>query len=111
MKQEMTMMSTGNKEALLKQKRKNKTREFLFVLLVTAYPIINFLIFYLYKNISSILLAFQEYDIARNLSWVGFKNFKIFFQELFTPGNIYLIGLKNNLIAHQRKRGRGLCGP
>lgn len=100
MKQEMTMMSTGNKEALLKQKRKNKTREFLFVLLVTAYPIINFLIFYLYKNISSILLAFQEYDIARNLSWVGFKNFKIFFQELFTPGNIYLIGLKNNLIAY-----------
>ena len=100
MKQQITMVPGGTRQTLLKQKRKNKTRELIFILLVTAYPMINFLIFYLYKNASSVLVAFQEYDIAHNVSFAGFKNFEIFFKELFTPGNSYLIGLKNNLIAY-----------
>ena len=66
MKEELTIASAENREALLRQKRKNKTREFLFILLVTAYPMINFIVFYLYKNMSSIALAFQEYDNINN---------------------------------------------
>lgn len=100
MEQQIAMMSNENREMLLKQKRKNKTREFLFILLVTAFPMMNFIVFYLYKNASSIVLAFQEYDITHNLTWVGFQNFKVFFKDLFTPGNSYLIGLKNNVIAY-----------
>lgn len=100
MKHENTMTLDVNRAVLLRQKKMNKLRELLFILIVTAYPIINFLIFYLYKNISSILLAFQEYNIDHELSWIGFKNFEVFFTELFTPGNTYLIGLKNNLIAY-----------
>ncbi len=73
-------------------------RELIFIILVIAYPVVNFLVFYLYKNVSSFMLAFQDYDTNFQLHWVGLQNIKYFFKELVVPGNVYLIGLSNNLI-------------
>ena len=89
-----------NKKVLLRQKSRNKMIEYGFVLIMLAYPMVNFIVFYLYKNFSSILLAFQGYDANFQLNWVGLENFKIFFRDLFAPNSDYVIGLKNNLISY-----------
>ena len=54
------------------KKRSNKTRV-LFILFGITIPIINWLIFYVYANFSSILMAFQ--DAEGNLSLVNFVRF------------------------------------
>ena len=99
MEHETILTPEARRAILLKQRRQNKIIEFLFILAVIAYPITNFLIFYLYKNATSILMAFQQYDADYKLQWVGLENFKIFFKGFGEPGNLYLVGLRNNLIA------------
>ena len=82
MEHETILTPEARRAILLKQRRQNKIIEFLFILAVIAYPITNFLIFYLYKNATSILMAFQQYDADYKLQWVGLENFKIFFKDL-----------------------------
>ena len=46
--------------------RKNKVKRALFVIAMIIIPLINFFVFYLYVNFSSILMAFQ--DVNGNLT-------------------------------------------
>lgn len=71
-----------------RKKKKKEKAALIFCLCMLAYPLIQWLIFYVYGNINSILLAFQKYDVAKAeyvfLSWGDlFKNFKDVFADLF----------------------------
>lgn len=54
-----------------------KKRDLLFYIALMAFPVIQFVVFYIVVNINSITLAFKEYDIAAGKTlFVGFENFK-----------------------------------
>ena len=51
-----------------------------FILLFLAVPVANFLVFWLYVNFDSILLAFQIPQSDGSIEW-GLDNFRRFFSE------------------------------
>lgn len=77
----------------------NKRRA-VFSLLMLAIPILHFLIFYLYINLSSFALAFKKYEIISGVGMVSsfakFENFENAFSQLFSVSGWNMI--KNSLI-------------
>lgn len=67
------------KKQLLKQ---GKIGEIGFLCIILILPITNFLVFYLYVNIDSLMLAFQKIDLAGVAHFAGFENFKTVFSEI-----------------------------
>lgn len=65
-----------------------KQKDLLFYVLLMAYPVIQFCIFYVVVNFNSILLAFKDYNYgttgfeSAGYQWVGFKQFTKIFTEL-----------------------------
>lgn len=86
----MDMKKTKKSSGLAATDRKNM----LFIALVVALPVLQFLVFYVYVNINSIIMAFQSYlpgsDGANgsNGGFSGFHldNFRRAFSELFSAG-------------------------
>lgn len=81
--------------------RNGKTQRTLFIILFLAYPIINWLVFFLYVNIDSIKLAFQTWSISEgkyvNVGWVNFERvLKSFFSADSHPQ--YRYGIRNSLL-------------
>lgn len=73
----------------------SRGRTAFFIVALLIIPIINWLIFWLYINIDSILLAFQD---ARTGAFT-FANFELFWDKLTNPiANEIGIALKNTLI-------------
>ena len=77
--------------------KKNKRKEILFLFAMLAVPVANWLLFWLYVNFSSILLAFQD---ARTGEFT-FNNFVTFWDNLTMPGGEIGIAVNANLIIHQ----------
>ena len=77
----------------------NKRRA-VFSLLMLAIPILHFLIFYLYINLSSFALAFKKYEIISGAGMVSsfakLENFKNALSQLFSVSGWSMI--KNSLI-------------
>ena len=74
--------------------------ELIFCLLVIALPVIQFIVFYIAVNFSSILLAFQKFngDLAETkYSFAGLENFQRLWTDLTQTTNL-LEALKNSLI-------------
>ncbi len=72
--------------------RKNKSLIF-FILFACAVPVINWLVFYVYPNASSVVMAFQ--DSEGNLS---LTNFERLWTEFQLPTSTIRVALKNTLI-------------
>lgn len=53
----------GGKRKRRKKRKRKDTAALVFCICMLAYPILQWLIFYVYANINSILLAFQKYDV------------------------------------------------
>jgi ABC-type sugar transport system permease subunit len=76
----------------------------LFCWSIVILPIIQFLVFYVYVNFNSIMLAFKEYKISLDplvpdtISWIGFKNFTDVWRDLFSAGGDLLYMTGNSLI-------------
>lgn len=92
-------LSTKKKQKTLTTKRRN---EAIFFTCLVAYPIIQFLIFYVAVNINSILLAFQDYNVeTATFSYLGFENlfdnFKDFISDM--QGSQSMITATKNSIA------------
>lgn len=80
------------------KKRKRKTwGETLFIIGMLFIPVVHLLIFWLYKNIDSILLAFQMPAAGGGTKW-GFENFGTLFKEFTLPDSNILGALKNTFI-------------
>ena len=70
------------RQGLFKSYTRTEKRGALFALALLAFPIAQFLVFYLYINISSITLAFLQPD-----NNYGFANFERVFEEFFRSGD------------------------
>lgn len=61
---------------------KRKRRDYLFVALLLAYPVLQFVITWVFINIGSILMAFQRQDAFGDTHWT-FEQFAIVWRDLF----------------------------
>lgn len=79
-------------------KNTRKIKRVIWYCCFTAIPILQFLIFYVYVNLNSFILAFQEYSLNEvgkyKIVFAGFNNFKYVLNYL--KDNLYL--LTNSLI-------------
>lgn len=80
----------------MKQKAK-PLREKLFIIGMLAIPVLHFLVFWVYVNFNSILMAFQRNGIDGQPYWTFFW-FQTLWGELFTKGSTLLTALKNTMI-------------
>lgn len=80
---------------LVKAKKKKKIDKNLvcFILFAVTVPILNWLVFYIYPNISSILMAFKDSEGALSI-----ENFRRLIVELSLPTSDLRIALINTLI-------------
>ncbi|MCQ2742076.1 MAG: sugar ABC transporter permease [Bacilli bacterium] len=73
----------------------SKRRTSLFIVALLFIPIAHWLVFWLYININSIFLAFQDFRTGE----ATFVNFQLFWEKLTSPvGNEIGIALRNTLI-------------
>lgn len=82
------------------QKRKGitkRTRDNIFIALMLLLPVVQFLVFYVYVNIDSILMAFQTPLSGGKTVW-GFANFQQLFKEFVIPDSVILNALVNTMI-------------
>ena len=75
-----------------------KKSHFFFYLSIVAFPILQFLVFYVYVNLNSFVLSFQKYDFgAGKFVWNGINNFKDIFLD-FGRDESMRASVKNSLI-------------
>lgn len=75
-----------------------KRSHFFFYLSIVAFPILQFLIFFVYMNLNSFALAFQKYDFdVGKFVWNGLHNFKNIFLD-FSRDESMSASVKNSLI-------------
>ena len=75
-----------------KKLSKLKSKQTIFIVTMLAIPVAHFLVFWLYKNFSSILLAFKNIDFANDgKEYWTLSNFKAVF-DMFSKGNLPLYG-------------------
>lgn len=80
----MENLSTLTYKKPKKNKLTKKSRDYIFVVIMLAYPVLQFLITWLFVNINSLMHAFQGYNIRTNeYFWVGFDNFVTIIKNVF----------------------------
>ncbi len=78
-----------------------------FYALLLAFPVLQFIIFYVCVNLNSILLAFKVYDYDTGAySFAGFSNFTFVFNQFGTV--IFQSAIKNSLILYVFTLGIGV---
>ena len=83
------------------KRKKRFDKKLLFYCALLALPLLQYAIFYIYVNFNAFFLAFMEYDtVAKQSSFVGFKNFETVLHNFFVGPSAYHFGvrLKNSLI-------------
>lgn len=85
------------KEIALKKQKMPLSRK-LFIICMITYPILQFLVFWVYVNFNSILMAFQTLDyMSQSVKWVGFDNFVKVWNDLINIPDL-LNCIKNSVI-------------
>ncbi len=85
------MKSTNKTKVKIKRKKMSTGRK-LFILGCTIIPVINWLVFYVYCNISSVLLAFKDGD------QLSLRHFVRIFEEFSYSGSDLQLAFKNTMI-------------
>lgn len=68
-----------------KKRLSKKGRDYIFIVVMLFYPVLQFLITWLFVNINSLMHAFQSYNIRTNeYFWVGFDNFVSIIKSVFS---------------------------
>lgn len=66
------------------KKKKFFTKTNVFIMLMLAYPILHFLIFWVYVNFNTVVLSFQRWSVGQNKEvFANFDNYTRFFKTLF----------------------------
>lgn len=67
-----------------KTQLKKKTKQRIFIILMLAYPVLQFLLFFGYVNFDTILLTFQKFSWSEGkYIYSGFDNYGMFFDRIF----------------------------
>lgn len=75
--------------SFIKKKRKKTKNEIAFICLLLAIPVLHFCLFWLYINIDTIFLSFQELNMqSGEWEWSGFSNYNRFFHEFTREGSV-----------------------
>ena len=74
-----------------------KVRIHIFGYTLLAYPLLLFIVLYLYGSINGLLLSFQSVDYLGEKTWVGFSNYVTFIKNVFTDGDVVGISMWNSL--------------
>ncbi len=84
---------SGKKKSVTTKRR----NEAIFYYSVIAFPLLQFLVFYVGVNFNSILLSFRDYSVttAGGYSWVGFDNYIQFFKDFFYGNTLKEIALNS----------------
>lgn len=95
-----------------KEKRvlKRKHKRMIFYAVMMIIPMLNFLIFYVYQNFSTIIMAFEKYSPVEgatgyNVVFSGFENFAAIFRML-NNGNWFMV--LNSFLVFLLKTGLGI---
>ena len=88
-----------NFKQITDQKKKKKLSKLIFYLCLIALPMLQYLIFYIYVNINSFVLAFQEVDMSGTVNFVAFQNFEKVLTDLFNEVRFSYIA-KNSAIIY-----------
>ena len=93
-----------NNALLFKRKKwgRRDVKDMVFVAILSVLPMLQFLIFYVYVNINSVVMAFQTYKSdpvsgSGGYVWYGMRNFVRAWKE-FAHDKVLLIALKNSAI-------------
>jgi ABC-type sugar transport system permease subunit len=78
-----------------KQIKRNKS---LFIFCMLLIPVVHFIIFWIYVNIDSLLIAFQRIDEETGLKYFTDKNFRLIFELFRTSNSQMWQAIKNTLI-------------
>ncbi len=89
----MAAIELNLKKAGKKYRRPGRRKETIFLVCILVPLLLHWILFFVYGNLNSVLLAFQRYDVASNsyrfLSGnKAFENFSRFFGDLFSGGNV-----------------------
>lgn len=85
--------TTDNGKKIKRNKKKKEKSALIFCLCMLAYPLLQWLVFYVYGNVNSVLLAFQKYD-STNAQFVFlplgeiFNNFSNVISDLFNGSGL-----------------------
>lgn len=60
---------------------KRKFKRGLFIFLMLAYPVFQFLVMWIFVNFDSIRMTFQKYDTIEGWRYVGFENYANWFEK------------------------------
>ena len=86
---------------MVNRKIKKNWRKSLCVGGVLAYPLICFLVFYVFVNANSIIMAFQRIDVYGNKTFYGIENFRAYFGKMFDgSGTLVSTSIKNSLLMY-----------
>ena len=88
--------STGNLIPKNKRKKADVSRT-LFILSIITYPLLLFIVFYVYVNLNSIVMAFTQSNIYGKTWFVGFANFKSFITKMFSNGDLISQSMINSV--------------
>ena len=73
-----------------------KRRDIVFFSTILFWPIVTFLLLYVYVNFNMIMLAFKEFNPEDNRFYFeGFTNFKLFFKDLTTDDTMKLSAINS----------------
>lgn len=73
-------------------------KERFFIIAMLIIPISNFLMFWAYTNIDTLLMAFQKWDSAKGKDVWTMNNFKLLFEEMSKTDSSIWINLKNTAL-------------
>ena len=81
-----------------RRKKKINKKHLLFYIALIALPLLQYAIFYIFVNVNTFVLAFQDYDaFTEKGQFVGLQNIKEAFNDLFNNPD-FLIMFKNSAI-------------
>lgn len=74
---------TGESRAVIPNRHKPKIKRGIFIALMLAWPVFQFLVFWIFINFDSILMTFQKFNTkSGSWSFVGLDNYKTLFQKI-----------------------------
>ena len=97
-----TLFRKENKKSRLAKKT---VVEWVFCYGFLAYPLILFVVFYVYVNLNSFVMAFQNINLDGSRNFVGFAHFTDFITSVFAESGVIKISFINSLIMY----AVGLC--
>jgi ABC-type sugar transport system permease subunit len=96
--------SSVEKGESLKRINFRRRKQIVFFTTLVVLPLLQFAIFYIYVNINSFILSFQEYSwkegvLGLNVTFAGFENFSVAFDILLSGGKMIVNSMQMFLLS------------